>query len=131
MEKFAMSHMPGGVSSAVIKTLFASVINKPLYEIKVSKGIIYGNISEVLKMYLKFLCKTLHVAFVELHDVFDKMLDRNGVHIICRRDTQHIQPITCLQKSETDFWKIDINLSHFLKYSNSSAMLKKPVRVIF
>lgn len=35
--------------------------------------------------YLELLGETLHVVLVELHDVFDEVLHRDGLHVICKR----------------------------------------------
>lgn len=48
-------------------------------------------IKPTLKTYLEFLSEALHVVFVQLHDVFDKLLDGNGLHIICRRKKQELK----------------------------------------
>ena len=40
------------------------------------------------KVYLKLLRKTLQVVLVELHDVFNKQLNGDGLHVICRKKTE-------------------------------------------
>lgn len=35
--------------------------------------------------HLKLLGETLHVVLVELHDVFDEVLHRDGLHVVCKR----------------------------------------------
>ena len=52
---------------------------------KASKQII---IQVALKVYLKLLRKTLQVVLVEIHDVFNKLLNWNGLHVICREETR-------------------------------------------
>lgn len=44
-------------------------------------------------MYLKVLRKTLQVVLVQLHDVFDELLDGDGVHVVCRTNTVSKVPI--------------------------------------
>lgn len=41
-----------------------------------------------LKVYLKLLRETLQVILVKLHDVFNKVLNGDGIHVICRRNTE-------------------------------------------
>lgn len=36
-------------------------------------------------MYLELLGEPLQVVLVQLHNVFDEVLDGDGVHVICRR----------------------------------------------
>lgn len=35
--------------------------------------------------HLKLLGETLQVVLVELHDVFDEVLHRDGLHVVCKR----------------------------------------------
>lgn len=49
----------------------------------------------VSKEYLKLLSKTLHVVFVELHDVFHKLLNRDGLHVICRGSSKNSKCPLC------------------------------------
>lgn len=35
--------------------------------------------------HLKLLREALHVVLVELHDVFDEVLHRDGLHVVCKR----------------------------------------------
>lgn len=52
----------------------------------------------MLNVYLKLLRETLQVVLVELHDVFNKVLDGDGLHIICRRNTEQLAkcPLFCV-----------------------------------
>lgn len=46
-----------------------------------------------LKAYLKLLGETLQVVLVELHDVFNKVFNRDGLHVICRRNTEQLAKV--------------------------------------
>lgn len=52
-----------------------------------SKGISF---EVALNVYLKLLRETLQVVLVELHDVFNKVLNGDGLHVICRTNTEQL-----------------------------------------
>lgn len=70
--------------------------------------------------YLKLLRETLHVVLVELHDVFNEVLNWDGLHVVCRRKHRTQKPMSfggfLCRKRNAQFSHIkSVTNSRFLK----------------